>query len=339
MCYPSNCCIIRNHVIALGSMGAKVEYDLTPKPKRTLKPMPPLAKQLIGIDTDECTVDLDENSMIAEDVVCRHCKYNLRGLDIQSRCPECGISIAWSTHGDFLRYSDPAWVKELSNGTLWMISAILVGIAAFLFASSIVGGTGKVIIQLIGSGIGLVGYWKLTTPDPGYPELNPIWNIRQMTRILAVLGFLGMALKLTTSLTFSSNDAIFIASSAFSIALMLMGSIAALLLFVLIRGFANRIPDHDLANQTTVVMWGTICSYAVILIGALLALLSYASGSGDMLSVGVFGIFGCAGLIGIVIFWIWWIVLLFKYRTALDAAVDVALKSWMRHAAQSYSYS
>lgn len=315
-----------------------MEYDLSPEPKRTRNPIPPLAKQLIGIETDECKVDIDKDGLIAEDVDCRQCKYNLRGLDAKSRCPECGISIGWSLHGDFLRYSDPAWVKELSNGTLWLITSILVGITASLFASSIVGDTGQAIFQLIGSGIGLIGYWKLTTPDPGYPELNPIWNIRQMTRILAVLGFMGMALNLITSLTINTNNTVIIASSAISIALMLIGTIGDLLLFILLRGFANRIPDQDLANQTTIVMWGTIGSYAVIIVGLLFALVSNTFGSGNVLNVGVFGIFGCAGLIGILIFWIWWIVLLFKYRTALDASVETAMKSWMSHASQAYSH-
>ena len=117
-----------------------------------------------------------------------------------------------------------------------------------------------------------------------------------------------------------------------------MRSSAAMLLVIVVRGFANRIPDHDLVNQTTVVMWGTIGSYAVIFIGGLLALLSSALGSSDLLNVGIFGIFGCAGLVGIIIFWFWWIVLLFKYRTALDASVETAMKSWMRHASQAYSH-
>ena len=51
-----------------------MEYDLTPEPKSTLKPLPPIAKQLIGIDNQECVVELDENGLISEDVLCRQCR-------------------------------------------------------------------------------------------------------------------------------------------------------------------------------------------------------------------------------------------------------------------------
>ncbi len=52
----------------------------------------------------------DETGLIAEDVGCRGCGYNLRGLRIEATCPECSIPIGRSVFGDLLRYCNPAWL-------------------------------------------------------------------------------------------------------------------------------------------------------------------------------------------------------------------------------------
>lgn len=313
-----------------------MEYDLTPEPKKITIPIPPLAKQLMGLDSQERSVELDEKGLLAEDIDCRQCSYNLRGLDVQSRCPECGTSIGWSIHGNFLRYSDPDWVKQLSAGALWIVISILVTIGLTLFNVLIPFASAGVITQLIVTGISMVGYWKLTTPDPGHAEANSIWNIRQMTRILAAVGFVGLTLNISISLTFAYSSSVQLLNEAGAVILQLMNIVAALLLFILMRRIALRIPNDSIASQTRIVMWGLIGSFAVLLIGAIFAFLSIGTSSGGMISIGVFWIFGCAWLVGYLVFGIWWIVLLFKYRSALNASADMAMRTWMRQASATF---
>lgn len=68
---------------------------------------------------------LDQAGLIAEDLPCRHCGYNLRTLSMEVQCPECGTSVGRSVHGDYLRYADPAWVRVLATGATLVLVAII----------------------------------------------------------------------------------------------------------------------------------------------------------------------------------------------------------------------
>src|SRR5687768_14962896 len=77
---------------------------------------------------------------LAHDVACRKCGYNLRGLDANGRCPECGTAVGYSLHGDLLRFCDPNWVDTLHRGTrmfIWGVVLVVLGaIAAVALAAS-----------------------------------------------------------------------------------------------------------------------------------------------------------------------------------------------------------
>ena len=50
---------------------------------------------------------VNDAGLVVADVPCRKCSYNLRGMNVASRCPECGAPVGVSVHGSLLRYSDP----------------------------------------------------------------------------------------------------------------------------------------------------------------------------------------------------------------------------------------
>lgn len=86
-------------------------------------------------------VQMDESGRIDEDLACRGCGYNLRGLTVEAACPECSASAGLSVRGDLLRFSDPAWVERLGRGMGWVIagfiSSVLVGIVGSILVASI----------------------------------------------------------------------------------------------------------------------------------------------------------------------------------------------------------
>src|SRR5689334_9163356 len=76
---------------------------------------------------------IDENGIVTEDVPCRKCAYNVRGLHQNNKCPECGTPVGLSIRGNLLCYSDPEWVEKLLRGVdliLWGLLAALVGSVA-----------------------------------------------------------------------------------------------------------------------------------------------------------------------------------------------------------------
>ena len=290
------------------------------------------------------TVPLDSAGRVAQDVPCRSCKYNLRGLSPDGRCPECGTAVGWSIHGDLLCYSDPVWVRHLAAGSLWMIISVLGGIVVTVFGRAVTGAIFQDRVELAQTFIGFsafavafVGYWKLTMPDPRRDEQRPIWNIRQMTRLLATVGFLSSVVVLILNLIPGFPGALptaLMRTVAIPIGLFgLAGLVAPFLLFIHMRRLALRIPNDSLARQTRIVMWGLIISFATMMVGLLVtALIFFPPGTPNselpmrMVLPAIF--FGCAMVLGLLVFGIWCIVLLFRYRSDFRQAARFAKETW-----------
>ena len=49
--------------------------------------------------------------------LCRHCGYDLRGLPLEDRCPECGTPVSVSlSAGRRLSGADPHWLRRVQTG-------------------------------------------------------------------------------------------------------------------------------------------------------------------------------------------------------------------------------
>ncbi len=286
-------------------------------------------------------VGLDSEGRVAQDVPCRTCKYNLRGLSPEGRCPECGSAVGWSIHSDLLCYSNPVWVRHLAAGTLWIIISVLGGIVVTVFGGAVTGTIFQDRVELAQTFIGFsafavafVGYWKLTMPDPGREEQRPIWNIRQMTRLLATVGFLSSVVVLILNLIPGFPGALptaLVRTVAISIGLFgLAGLVAPFLLFIHMRRLALRIPNDSLARQTRMLLRASIIFFATIIVGLLAYFGIFVVGtpSSELRFVMPAILFGCVMVLGLLVFGIWWIVLLFRYRSEFRQAARSAKETW-----------
>lgn len=286
-------------------------------------------------DTDLVPADvlLDPAGRIDEDISCRVCGYNLRGVDPVGTCPECGTAVGWSLVGDRLKFADPDWVRRLSTGFMWLIVSVFTGIAfgcverqlSQLAYDDPLGMAFAAAVSLVGPFIALVGYWQITTPEPveRFGEMDVARVVARWANVSPPL--LGA---MVVPLMLSDSEMMMIVAMVVEILGGLIGLVGAFAAFTYVRRLALRIPDDGLATQTRIVMWG----YAGALVFAVvlgLAVLAIVVGGHDD-GMAIIAIPGCLALLLFLTFGIWAIVLMFLYRSRLEAASREARVTWAR---------
>lgn len=312
------------------------------------------------IASERREVRLDDVGRLAEDLTCRSCGYNLRGLNPQATCPECSTPIDRSIHGDLLQFCDPAWVGRMGKGLQLIIIGLLVNVAySIIFGSAIVlltsTGTSMMttviaVAGAIGAALSLItviGAWMLTTVDPGQAEAEQPMTARRLARwcilarvaaaplelIVSPLGGMGLG---TLGAPFTPRLMIPMVGLVALGMIALIGTAAGL---IYLRQLALRIPRESLAKQTRIVMWGyVICSAVgfVLSVGTVfLGLQMMRTGAapgplGPGVSAFLFIILGggCLAGIGTLVFGIWALVLLFLYAAALRRVAAEARSIW-----------
>ncbi len=81
---------------------------------------------------DASAESVDDQGRLMDDVACRRCGYNLRSLETDAVCPECGAAVAISLHGFYLRFAPLAWVRRLALGAKLLIASIVTAIVGWL---------------------------------------------------------------------------------------------------------------------------------------------------------------------------------------------------------------
>lgn len=123
---------------------------------------------------------------------CLQCGYALRGLPIDGLCPECGQSVERSLRGASLRHAEPKYVRRLHHGLILVQWATGLGLTAWFMLLAAIGAGlfAWPIIEIILGGVcvlvaaNYVGWWMVTTPDPGLPGARN----RRMTRWIVRAG-------------------------------------------------------------------------------------------------------------------------------------------------------
>ena len=315
---------------------------------------------------------VDASGRLDQDVTCRKCGYNLRSLSPQGVCTECGTPVGRSLMGDLLRFSDPKWVRLLASGMDWILVGFIIIILSSCLIGAAVGAMGVpqfvlIAFQTVMGFIPLVGYWKVTTPDPGGLEDSELDRVRRTLRGAYLLNF-GLT---PVQLVLMEKQPI--AGIGVALASAVVGVVVTVSTFRFGRMMARRIPDDQLARSCRSLMWLTIAVWIVgVVAGAALILVSIrgmtavrtappittsaasftvtgGSNSGftatrvgrgvvapvpaatNWVPVAAGGcVFGVLALIAA----IWSIVLFFRFRSAFHNAALLALQSWAAPASE-----
>jgi len=265
---------------------------------------------------------------ITEDLPCRHCGYNLRGLSEIGACPECGTAIGRSLFSDQLRFSDPVWVRTLASGITWIlygiVLSILLGILSVVISSVIPNLDPRVMTAIggVSSLVILVGYWKVTVPEPGVIEVSGI-ALHSYVRWTLVSG---TVINLTAQSSAMLDPLIVGGITTVGGLIGLAGFFA---LSVYARRLALRVPDDSLAHQTRVVMWGMGISFGALMISAAIMAVTTSSAASPGPSF-VSLVPMCMTGIAYFVFAIWSLVLVVRYKRAASAAAENAEQTWVQ---------
>lgn len=282
----------------------------------------------LGMEKTENT-----NSEIRDNLACVHCGYNLRGLQTDQQCPECGGSIVDSLRGHLLKFADPDWLNKLRFGAslkLWNLAiSFLIGFGTVLLPAAGFGQPPVALVSLLGGVLGLWASFAITTQEPRISLQEDTVTLRKMVRVCAAGGFAGGIVQLVNP------------PAGFSVVVGILAAVLALSGIVAMVGelvyfgrFALRIPDEKLARSTRKLLWAySIVLFGGVVIGALAVFrgaLPIPTGGTAAPPSGM-GLFGgvpmMAGMcflaiLGLVCF-LWYVRLLTKYKDAFkQAAAD-----------------
>ncbi len=265
--------------------------------------------------------------VIAFDLKCTSCGYNLRGLHEGGVCPECANPIERSLRGDLLQFADPAWLRQLHTGVRMMLWYVVINVLLALLGV-ITGATGMpiglvTIPALAASVFYVIAVFLLTIQEPRDSGVVESVTVRNAIRVSVVLSCMGSFVEFVGPMLNAGS-----VSDVMATILQMTGLVAMVGIFVYLRRFALRIPDGKLAQTTRTVMWGLVVSLSLVLLMALIAgaaggaLATPGAAASSGFLIAVLGSLGCIGGLGAIVFGIWNIRLLFRYRDAFKLAAE-----------------
>src|SRR4051812_2088583 len=139
----------------------------------------PLARVAGGVTPD---------NTIGIDVPCRRCGYNLRGLHLEAKCPECALPAWPSLRPGLVGFGEPRFIDFLRRGALLLAAGL-----SLVFVSVILSRFGGLLVDLawpLGVAASLLGCWILTTPDPSGLGEADSGRLRIASRVLLLVGAL-----------------------------------------------------------------------------------------------------------------------------------------------------
>lgn len=255
----------------------------------------------------------------------------MTGLSPEGQCPECGSPIEFALRPDVLKYSNPAYVAKLHTGALLVVLGMVTMILMFLltmfigFTGAMTGGMGvgtSVLAPMMGFAAGvlsLVGWWLLSSPDPGKAEFDLGASSRKVLRVLLIIQAAASVFTLVVTLagiSFTAQTLLIVVSGIETLA-----SPAAFIASMLyLRTLAYRMPSQHIADRAKMLLWFAVVIFVVAILMFAGTALAVSAGGG----AGI-GVVGCLalpmGLMGIV-FFVMYLFLLDRTRRTLKEILE-----------------
>jgi len=305
--------------------------------------MPPMPAMNIGMNPAMNPAVVDAQGMVIVDNPCRKCSYNLRGLSVGGRCPECGTPVGVSVMGDLLRFSNPQWLRKLQSGVKLILWSIVVAILGTLGVSILSIANPALreltpVVSIIAGIMGLIGAWWLTEPDPSGVGEDKYGTSRRIIRVTLIVGVCNTVLTLIQQASALPPTAR-ITLGVITLIAGLVGVVGQFAQLNYLSKLALRIPDFALSDRARFLMWAIGISYGVVIVFGAIAYMAISTGKGPTgpNSAGVMTggcIAGLAGL-ALLVFWLMYLRLLHNLGKAFGAQAVAADATWANAATAS----
>ena len=261
---------------------------------------------------------------VAGNAPCRHCGYNVRGMEVTGSCPECGAVVENSIYGDYLQYASVPWLKKVRSGFTLLLWGIVVQLVGGI-AGVIVFAGNPVLMEtwaLAAGLVALVGLWRLTEPDPvdriaieRPVDVKARRLVRaallvsvglQVARIGCSAGVMGGAAVLLELMTKIANLTVELAQ------------------LTCVAGLADRMPYRELAKMAR----GIRTAYAIVMgIAVVVSAIAWAFSGGPVVTGGLDSVSGCGMALlalGALVIGVLELVLLVRMRRQMGRQVEMA---------------
>ena len=261
--------------------------------------------------------------VVREDIACRRCGYNLRGLGEGGQCPECGAPVTMSIQGDLLRYADPRWLAGR-----WRATRIVVWgqVSTFLLASQVDPGETSLfaLVPMLGAMVRYWGGWQVTVADPVGSERGGLRAYRWTVRV-------GLAIPIVWSVVryfvrvLSFPPIVGTVCFRLGPVVSLIGAVALFAELSYLAGLVERIPDG--ARVRGLRIWRWAVAGASFVNNSSWSLYSGALASGG-LSMVLIAVLSVTHLITLVVIGIPYLVIVWRVGTALREQAAKARGRW-----------
>lgn len=274
-------------------------------------------------------------ALLGEDIPCRRCSYNLRGLRPDGLCPECGTPVGLSTRLPLLCYADPDWLRKVVRGLTIILWMILVSILATAAAAVLQHMGQREFGQIVGLAAGIVslyGVWLMTTPDPSGIGEDPNITARKVVRFAVAAGLLSQVLTSVMESLAATGAVQWMLWGLIGVCT-LIGLAGEFAKFIFYERLARRIPDRALADRGRFLKWAWTVSVAASMIIAFTAAFVSAVVGTPGAGVGtVLGVVMCLGIpvgLAFLVFAVMTLFLLIRLRRAIVDQAAVARATWV----------
>ena len=158
-------------------------HEAEPRPAETTQPTAKPAAR-----------EAPQPEQLVAERTCPHCGHRIMGKPPRGRCPECAAALD-ELATDKLQFSDGAWLRRLSNGTLLVGAGIVVQMGG-ISLGMVERWRAGVLVQVVAAGAIMMGMWMATRQEPGIGTTRlPLAAYARWTSLIVAVLWLAELLK------------------------------------------------------------------------------------------------------------------------------------------------